>query len=126
MEIVFCPDPTIFDGQFANNAWLQELPKPLTKLTWDNVALISHATAQRLGVGQDSGWKGGDVHADIIELSFGARALRAPVWILPGQADNTVTVHLGYGRTRAGRIGSKLGFNAYSLRTSRRSGPAPV
>jgi molybdopterin-containing oxidoreductase family iron-sulfur binding subunit len=117
-EIVFRPDPNVFDGRYANNAWLQELPKPLTKLTWDNVALISPATAKRLGLGQESGWRGGNVHADIIELHFQGRALRAPVWILPGQADNTVTVHLGYGRTRAGTVGSRLGFNAYSLRTS--------
>jgi molybdopterin-containing oxidoreductase family iron-sulfur binding subunit len=118
LEIVFRPDPNIFDGRFANNGWLQELPKPLTKLTWDNAALVSPATANRLGVGYDSGWRGGDVHADVIELRFQGRAVRAPVWILPGQAENTITLHLGYGRSRAGRVGSDIGTNAYALRRS--------
>jgi molybdopterin-containing oxidoreductase family iron-sulfur binding subunit len=118
LEIVFCPDPNIFDGRFANNAWLQELPKPLTKLTWDNAALVSPATAKRLGITQDTGWTGGNVHAELVELRLRGRTVRAPVWILPGQAENTVTVHLGYGRTRAGRVGSNIGFNAYGLRSS--------
>ncbi|MCS7157933.1 MAG: TAT-variant-translocated molybdopterin oxidoreductase [Blastocatellia bacterium] len=108
VEIVFRPDPTVWDGRFANNGWLQELPKPLTKLTWDNAALISPSLAERLGV------KNGDV----IELQRGDRRVLAPVWIMPGQATETVTVHLGYGRWRAGRVGSHLGFNAYRLRTS--------
>jgi MoCo/4Fe-4S cofactor protein with predicted Tat translocation signal len=118
LEIVFSPDPSIFDGQFANNAWLQELPKPLTKLTWDNAALLSPATARRLGLGNDTGWRGGEVHADVIEVRFQGRTVRAPVWILPGQAENTVTLHLGYGRSRAGRVGSNIGCNAYTLRSS--------
>jgi MoCo/4Fe-4S cofactor protein with predicted Tat translocation signal len=118
LEIIFCPDPNIFDGRFVNNAWLQELPKPLTKLTWDNAALVSPATAKRLGITQDTGWRGGDVHAEMVELRLHGRAVRAPVFILPGQAENTVTVHLGYGRARAGRVGSNIGFNAYTLRSS--------
>ena len=118
LEIVFRPDPNIFDGRFANNAWLQELPKPLTKLTWDNAALLSPATANRLGVGYDTGWRGGDVHAEMIELRFQGRTVRAPVWVLPGQAENTITLHLGYGRSRAGRVGSNVGTNAYVLRSS--------
>jgi len=118
LEIVFRPDPTIFDGRFANNGWLQELPKPLTKLTWDNVALISPATAERLGLGYEFGKLGGIAYADVVELHYQGRRVRAPVWILPGHADDSVTVHLGYGRTRAGRVGTGLGFNAYALRTS--------
>ncbi|MGH8546678.1 MAG: 4Fe-4S dicluster domain-containing protein, partial [Gammaproteobacteria bacterium] len=118
LEIVFRPDPSVFDGSFANNAWLQELPKPLTKLTWDNAALLSPATAARLGVGHETGWKGGAVHTDVIELHFRGRRVRAPVWILPGQADDTITVSLGYGRIRAGKVGTGLGFDAYGLRTS--------
>jgi molybdopterin-containing oxidoreductase family iron-sulfur binding subunit len=108
LEIVFRPDPTIWDGRFANNAWLQELPKPLTKLTWDNAALLSDTTARKLGV----------TSGDVVELGSGGRSARAPIWVLPGHADDSVTVHLGYGRTRAGRVGTSAGFNAYALRTS--------
>ncbi len=108
LEIAFRADPCVFDGRFANNAWLQELPKPGTKLTWDNAALLSPKTAERLGVQRD----------DVIELRYRGRRVAAPVWVLPGQAADTVTVHLGYGRTRAGQVGSGLGFDAYQLRTS--------
>jgi molybdopterin-containing oxidoreductase family iron-sulfur binding subunit len=115
-DLLFLPDPNIFDGRFANNAWLQELPKPLTKLTWDNAALIAPATAERLGLGGTAGYQGGTTYADIVELRLGARLLRAPVWIVPGQADNTVALHLGYGRASAGRVGTNVGVNAYALR----------
>jgi molybdopterin-containing oxidoreductase family iron-sulfur binding subunit len=108
LELAFRPDPSIWDGRFANNAWLQELPKPLTKLVWDNAALISARTAQRLGL----------KNGDSVELQFDGRRLRAPVWINPGQADDSVTIDLGYGRSAAGRIGNGVGFNAYRLRTS--------
>ena len=93
-EIVFRPDPTVFDGRFANNGWLQELPKPLTKLVWDNAALVSPASAERLGV----------INNDVIEIKSEGRAIRAPVWISPGHADNCVTLFLGYGRTRGGTL----------------------
>ncbi|MCS6926552.1 MAG: 4Fe-4S dicluster domain-containing protein, partial [Candidatus Binatia bacterium] len=106
LTLIFRPDPTVWDGSVANNGWLQELPKPLTMLTWDNAALVSPATAERLGLVQE----------EVIELRVRERSVRAPVWILPGQAEDTVTVSLGYGRTRAGRIGSGIGFNAYVLR----------
>jgi molybdopterin-containing oxidoreductase family iron-sulfur binding subunit len=108
VELVFRADPTVWDGQFANNGWLQELPKPLTKLTWDNAALISPAMAQRLRLS----------NAEVVELYYQGRTVQAPVWIMPGQAEDTVTVHLGYGRWRAGRLGSGAGFNAYALRTA--------
>jgi molybdopterin-containing oxidoreductase family iron-sulfur binding subunit len=107
LEIVFRPDPAVFDGRFANNGWLQELPKPLTKLTWDNAALISPGLAEARGL--DSG--------DVIELRYDGRTVEAPVWVLPGHPDGSVTVHLGYGRTRAGKVGTGVGFNAYALRT---------
>ena len=107
IEIVYRPDPTIGDGRSANNGWLQEAPKPITKLTWDNSAQLSPATAQSLGV------KNGEV----IEIAFHQRAIEAPVWIVPGHANNSVTLHLGYGRRRAGRLGTGVGFNAYQIQT---------
>ena len=121
IEIVFRPDPTIFDGRFANNGWLQEIPKPLTKLTWDNAVLVSPRTAERLGLSREVGDRGGEhgtVYADVVDLEFQGRKVRGAVWILPGQADDCVTVHLGYGRTRAGRVGNGAGFNANALRTA--------
>jgi MoCo/4Fe-4S cofactor protein with predicted Tat translocation signal len=108
LELVFRPDPTVFDGRFANNGWLQELPKAITKLTWDNAALVSPATAERLGLANE----------DVVELTYAGRSLRAPVWISPGHARDSVTVHLGSGRTRAGRVGTGAGFNAYALRSA--------
>ncbi len=108
LEFVFRPDPTIWDGQFANNGWLQELPKPLTKLTWDNAAMLSLSTASGLGV------KNGDV----VRLRLQSREIQAPVWIVPGHADDSVTLHMGYGRRRAGKVGSGIGFNAYAIRSS--------
>jgi MoCo/4Fe-4S cofactor protein with predicted Tat translocation signal len=112
LEIVFRPDPTIWDGRFSNNGWLQECPKPLTKLTWDNVAMVSPATAQALRVENE----------DLVELRYRGRTVRAPIWIMPGHADQSVTVRLGYGRPRAGKVGSGAGFNAYELRTSDQPG----
>jgi molybdopterin-containing oxidoreductase family iron-sulfur binding subunit len=118
LTLLFRPDPFICDGQLANNGWLQELPKPLTKLTWENAAIVSPSTAARLGLEYVLGFGGGAVETDVVELSLGDRSVRAPVWILPGQPDDTVTVHLGYGRERAGKIGTGIGFNAYVLRQS--------
>jgi molybdopterin-containing oxidoreductase family iron-sulfur binding subunit len=121
LEIIFRPDPTIYDGRFANNGWLQELPKPLTKLTWDNAAMVSPATARRLGLSSTTGWRGGEhgtIYTDIVELEYRGRTVRAPIWIVPGHAEDCVTVHLGYGRTQAGKGGTGVGFNAYALRLS--------
>jgi Fe-S-cluster-containing dehydrogenase component len=108
LEINFRPDPTIWDGRYANNGWLQELPKPLTKMTWDNVAQFAPAAAERLGLS----------NGDLVELRYKGRSVEAPAWISPGHADGSVTVTLGYGRTRAGRVGTGVGFSAYRLRTS--------
>ena len=107
IEVVFRPDPSIYDGRFANNAWLQELPKALTKLTWDNAALISPATAARLNL----------ISGDIVELTQGGRTLRIPVWLVPGHGQDLLTLNLGYGRTRAGRAANGIGFNVNALRT---------
>ena len=93
VDVVFRPDETVRDGRFANNAWLQELPKPFTKLTWDNAALIAPQTAARLGVSD----------GDVVDIRLGGRQLAAPVWRLPGQAPDTITLPLGYGRRQAGR-----------------------
>jgi molybdopterin-containing oxidoreductase family iron-sulfur binding subunit len=121
LEIVFQTDPSVHDGRYANNGWLQELPKPLTKITWDNVALVSPATAKRLGISEDLAGRGGEhgqMIASVVELRYGGRTVRAPAWIMPGHADESVTVYLGYGRTRAGSVGTDRGFNAYLLRPS--------
>jgi len=112
LEIVFRADPTVGDGRFANNGWLQELPKPVTRLTWDNAAMMSPATAQQKGLNKD----------DVVTLRYEGREVQAPVWIVPGHADGAVTVHVGYGRKRAGRVGTGVGFDAYALRTSDKPG----
>ncbi len=112
IEIVFRPDPSVWDGRYANNGWLQEVPKPISQLTWDNAAMISPATARRLNVS----------HQQLVVMEYEGRRLKAGVYVLPGHADDCVTVHLGYGRSRAGRVGgidgAILGFNAYALQTS--------
>jgi MoCo/4Fe-4S cofactor protein with predicted Tat translocation signal len=108
LEVIFRPDPAIYDGRFSNNAWLQEWPKPITSLTWDNAVFLSPATANRLNV--QSG--------DMVRLTYQGRALRAPVWVQPGIVNGAATLHLGYGRTRAGNTGTGFGFNPFGLRTS--------
>jgi molybdopterin-containing oxidoreductase family iron-sulfur binding subunit len=109
LEITFGPDPTVWDGRFANSGWLQELPKPITKLTWDNAALFSPQTAKRLGVASH----------ELVELSLAGKTLRAPVWIVPGQPDDSISLALGYGRTQCGRIGHGVGVNVGLLRPAR-------
>jgi molybdopterin-containing oxidoreductase family iron-sulfur binding subunit len=120
-EVVFRPDPTILDGRYANNAWLQELPKPVFKVTWDNVALVSVRTAQRLGIALTSAGStnsSGNTDKDVIEITIQDRAIRMPVWVMPGTADDVIVVHFGYGRLKAGRVGTDVGHNAYGLRAS--------
>jgi MoCo/4Fe-4S cofactor protein with predicted Tat translocation signal len=135
LEISILPDPSVYDGRFTNNGWLQELPNPLTKITWDNVALVSPATAKRLGINQSRdekefaggeqgssfiNTKGGNMFSDLVTLKFqGATVSKpVPVWIAPGQPDDVVTIHMGYGRTRAGRIGTGLGYSAFDVMRS--------
>jgi MoCo/4Fe-4S cofactor protein with predicted Tat translocation signal len=108
LEINFKLDPCIHDGRFANNGWLQELPKPLSKLTWSNAVFLAPETAGQLGLKTE----------DEVELSHRGRRVRGSLFILPGHAVGAITVHLGYGRTQAGRIGNGQGFNAYALQTS--------
>jgi MoCo/4Fe-4S cofactor protein with predicted Tat translocation signal len=105
-EVVFQLDHALLDGRYANNGWLQELPKPLSKIVWDNAAYIGASTAERLGV---------TTH-DRLSLRVGDREVLAPVWVLPGVADGVIAVQLGYGRAQAGRIGTGVGFDAGALR----------
>jgi MoCo/4Fe-4S cofactor protein with predicted Tat translocation signal len=100
LEVTFRPDPHLWDGRFAENAWLHEAPKPLTKLTWDNAALISPALAAREKL----------ANGDLIQIQSGGYSVKVPVFVLPGQAENSITLHFGYGRT------PEVGFNAYPLR----------
>jgi MoCo/4Fe-4S cofactor protein with predicted Tat translocation signal len=118
-EIVIRPDPSIYDGRFANNGWLQELPKPLTKVTWDNVALLSPATAKKLNVGKSPSVKGRETYVDTVNITLQGRTLnKVPTFIMPGQPDDVITIHLGYGRARSGRVGNGHGFNVYEIRSS--------
>ncbi len=121
VEVCFRNDPSILDGRFANNGWLQELPKPITRLTWDNAVFVSPAMADRLKAGNRASWEGGEhgkVVASVVEIRYRGRAERGPVFPLPGHPDNCATIHLGYGRTRAGHVGTGAGFNANAIRTS--------
>jgi MoCo/4Fe-4S cofactor protein with predicted Tat translocation signal len=108
LEVNLRRDPSVYDGQFANNGWLQELPKPMSKLTWDNAVLISPRMAEREGIKT----------MDVVTLELEGRKITGPVWIQAGHPDHSVTVHLGYGRRKAGRAGTGAGFDAYALRTT--------
>ncbi len=108
IELNIRRDPTIYDGQFSNNGWLQELPKPMTKLTWDNAVLTGPKMAEKQGIKTE----------DVVELELNGKKVTGAAWIQAGHPDNSVTVFLGYGRKRAGRVGTAQGFDAYALRTS--------
>lgn len=108
LEIVFTTSAKLFDGRFANCGWLQELPDPISKIAWDNAALMSHATATKLGLKSK----------DLVRLTYKDRDLEIPAWILPGHADGSISVELGYGRDASGRVGNGVGANAYALRGS--------
>ena len=121
LELMFRNDPSILDGRFANNGWLQELPKPITRLTWDNAVLVSPKTAERLKVGGEPSLQGGEhgqIVSDVVELRYRGRSVKGAVFVVAGHPDACATVHLGYGRTRAGHVGSGAGFNANALRTA--------
>jgi MoCo/4Fe-4S cofactor protein with predicted Tat translocation signal len=108
IELNIRRDPTIYDGQFSNNGWLQELPKPMSKLTWDNAVLVGPKMANRLDIKVE----------DVVELELNGKKISGPVWVQAGHPDNSVTITLGYGRKRAGRVGTAQGFDAYALRTT--------
>ncbi len=136
-EVVFRPDPTLYDGRFANNGWLQEVPKPLTKITWDNPALVSPRTAVALlniPVSDVANLKPEDyeklsaANGRMLDINYGGRVLRVPLWVTPGHPDNAVTLYVGSGHTAMGVIANGTGFNTYSIRTSDAPwfGPATV
>ncbi len=121
LELTFRSDPCVLDGRFANSGWLQELPKPLTKLTWDNAVLVSPATFARLQAAATPAFTGGEhgqIVTDLVELRSRGRSVRGPLFPVAGHPDDCVTIHLGYGRTRGGQVGTGAGFNASALRTS--------
>jgi molybdopterin-containing oxidoreductase family iron-sulfur binding subunit len=105
VDVVFRPDPCVWDGRFANVAWLQELPKPLTKITWDCPVAVSPRLADALGL----------ANGDLVEVSVEERTIVGPTWIMPGQAPNTVALFLGYGR-QSGQIAGGNGYSAYVVR----------
>lgn len=107
LEITFIPDSSVYDGRFANNAWLQEAPDFITKLTWDNAALINPNTAARLNI----------KHGDLIRIRSGESSITIVAYHQPGQAPQTITLPIGYGRTHAGRVGNGVGVNVNTLRT---------
>ncbi|MDP9001828.1 MAG: 4Fe-4S dicluster domain-containing protein, partial [Myxococcota bacterium] len=108
LEVTFAPCPKMVDGRHANNTWLQEMPDPVTKLVWDNAAVLSPATAKELGLERK----------DVIRIALGSRSIQAGVWIVPGQADHSIALTFGWGRTKSGRIGNGRGFNVFPLRTT--------
>jgi molybdopterin-containing oxidoreductase family iron-sulfur binding subunit len=106
LTVLYRPDPGLWDGRFAENGWLQEMSRPFTRLTWDNAAELAPATAAHLNLRE----------GDVVSIALDGRRLDVPVWILPGQAEDCVTLRLGYGRRRAGPVGTGIGANAYLLR----------
>ncbi len=106
IEISFRPDPYILDGRLANNAWLQELPRPMTKMTWDNPAYVSVRTAEKYSLSSK----------DVIEIDYGGKKVRVPVWITPGQPDDSITLHLGFGHSHGGTVETHAGVNVGPLR----------
>ena len=119
LEVVFHRDLRVDDGRFVNNGWLQEMPDPITKMVWENVIVMSQATAQALGLTikdhEDS-----NLHVPLVEISIDGRKVEGPAWIQPGLADNVVGLALGYGQAKAGRIGRGTGYDAHAIRTSAR------
>jgi MoCo/4Fe-4S cofactor protein with predicted Tat translocation signal len=108
MEVGFFPSASLYDGRFANNGWMQEAPDPMTKLVWGNAALLSPATARQLGVAD----------GDFLAITLNNLTLEIPALIQPGHADNSISLSLGYGRKKCGRVGRNVGFNSGALRSS--------
>ena len=117
LEVSFKPDNHVFDGRFANNSWLQEFPDPITKITWDNVALVSPQTAVSLGIQDIYNGKNNENHTTLISVSVNGASVNIPAWILPGHADNAITVLCGYGSS-LGKVSSGVGTNVYPIRST--------
>ncbi|SMO55926.1 TAT-variant-translocated molybdopterin oxidoreductase [Fodinibius sediminis] len=115
LELVIRADSTVFDGRYANNGWLQELPKPMTKITWDNVALMSKKTADELGI-KAAGL--GESEVEVLSVTVDGTTIEIPAWVQPGHADDSITVTVGYGREGFGRVANKMGVDTYPLRTT--------
>ena len=118
VEIVFQPDPTQLDGRYANNGWLQELPKPVTKLTWEAGIHVSPTTAVRRGYAPSN--RPEEADGKLVEIDVDGRTIIGPLVVVPGHAEDSFTVNLGYGRTNAGRVGNGLSYSAFAIRTSDR------
>jgi len=118
-ELEIRHDPTIYDGRFANNGWLQELPKPQTKITWDNVVLVGPKTAEKIGYhAEERDRLVNQRSTRIAEVAYRGTTLHLPIWVVPGHAEDTATIFLGYGRERAGKVGDSIGVNTYGIRFS--------
>ncbi|HZR24590.1 MAG TPA: TAT-variant-translocated molybdopterin oxidoreductase [Vicinamibacterales bacterium] len=120
-EIAFRNDPCVLDGRFANNGWLQELPKPITKVTWDNAVFVSPATEAKLRGTSTPSFQGGEhgqIISDVVEIRANGKSVRGAIFPVAGHPDDCATLHLGYGRTRAGHLGTGTGFDANIVRTS--------
>ena len=118
LELAFRPDPNLFDGRYANNAWLQECPRPVTKLTWDNALMMSPRTARENGLGDLVEGNDQSKQAPLVTVTAAGNSLEVPVWVVPGHADGALTLHLGYGRTRGGQVAAGAGFDVSLLRTA--------
>jgi molybdopterin-containing oxidoreductase family iron-sulfur binding subunit len=119
IELELRHDPTIYDGRFANNGWLQELPKPVTKITWDNVLIVGPRTSEKLGYDpEERDSLVNEKQTRFAELSYRGVTMRLPIWVVPGHTEDVATVYFGYGREKSGRIGDGVGFNTYPLRFS--------
>jgi MoCo/4Fe-4S cofactor protein with predicted Tat translocation signal len=118
LELIFRPDPTILDGRYANNGWLQECPKPITKLTWDNALMMSPRTARDNGLGEVLSGAEQLPWAPMVDLEVEGKSLAVAVWIVPGMADGALLLHLGYGRRRGGKALAEAGFDANKVRSS--------
>ncbi|MDQ6630804.1 MAG: 4Fe-4S dicluster domain-containing protein, partial [Verrucomicrobiota bacterium] len=116
LEVTFYRDYKVDDGRYINNGWLQELPDPVTKMTWENVILLSAKTAKDLGLKIENK-EDNRLTVPRIKIQLSNREIEGPAWIQPGQADNIIGLALGYGRTQTGRVGRGSGFDAYKLRT---------
>jgi molybdopterin-containing oxidoreductase family iron-sulfur binding subunit len=117
LELVFHRDAKVGDGRYVNNGWLQEMPDPVTKMTWENVILLSQATADALGL-RVVDRNNNNLRTPLVRLEAGGYELTGPAWVQPGMADFVVGLALGYGQSHAGRVGQGAGYNAYQLRSS--------